>query len=271
MDLKKHKPLYHRRRIGKALTILEVLLAILLSCLVGMVLYQMFYTQDRTYAIHSEISEMQQNLRVAMEKISRDLTMAGFAQPVWTTINGESGVVFSAIRVTGGAIVDVVGSFDGAQGMLSKKAAAGTTTLDLSPGDAENFEGKAKTDISVGGRENAKITKKEGNRLTIDTDPFTAHEQGLQNEYPAGTDIYLVKWKTYRIDNSKPDQPVLRMDEHLGSGGQPLALFISDIEVSLSGKMARISVMGRTRNPDRTTGLYTIGRLDNNIVLRNLP
>lgn len=271
MGLKKYKPLHHHRRIGKAFTILEVLLAILLSCLVGMVLYQMFYTQDRTYNIQSEISEMQQNLRVAMEKISRDVMMAGFAQPAWTTINGESGAVFSGIKVTGGGVLDVVGSFDGAQGILSNKVTAGATTLELAPGDEKNFDGKAKIDICIGGRENARITKKSGNTLTIDTDPDAANEQGLQHDYPAGTEVYLIKWKTYWIDDSKPEQPVLRVDEHLGSGGQPLALFISGIEIAVSGKMVQISITGRTRNPDRTTGLYTIGRLNNKIVLRNLP
>lgn len=271
MDLKKHKPLYHHRGIGKGLTILEVLLAVLLSCLVGMVLYQMFYTQDRTYNLQSEISEMQQNLRVAMEKISRDLTMAGFTQPPWTNINGESGVDFSGIKVTGGDILDVVGAFDGAQGILSKKVTAGATTLELSPGDEDNFDGTRKIDVNIGGRENAKITKKSGNTLTIDTDPYVAGEQGVRYEYPAGTEVYLIKWKTYWIDDSKPEQPVLRVDEHLGAHGQPLALFISGMEIVLSGKIAQISVTGRTRNPDRTTGLYTIGRLNNKILMRNSP
>jgi hypothetical protein len=35
--------------------------------------------------------------------------------------------------------------------------------------------------------------------------------------------------------------------------------------------MAEITITGRTRNPDRTTGLYTAGQLSNKIALRNLP
>lgn len=224
MGIKTNKPLHHHRRIEKALTLLEVLLAILLSCLVGLVLYQMYYTQDRTYTIQSEISEMQQNLRVAMERISGDLTAAGFAQPPWTTINGESGIDFQGIRVAGGCVLDVVGSFDGAQKTLVKKAVAGATALELSPGDGENFQGKAKIDINIGGRENVRITNKSGSILTIDADPYAAGLQGLRYNYPAGTPVYLVKWKTYWVDKSKPEEPVLRVDEHIGSGGQPLAL-----------------------------------------------
>ncbi|HAR96543.1 MAG TPA: hypothetical protein DCR97_11365 [Deltaproteobacteria bacterium] len=248
-----------------------MLLAIVLGCLVGMVLYQMYYTQDRTYTLQSEISEMQQNLRVAIEKISRDLTMAGFAQPPWTTINGESGIDFEGMRVTGGTVLDVVGTFDGAQGTMAKKTVAGATALELSSGDGENFQGKGKIDINIGGRENAKITNKSGSTLTIDTDPHAVGLQGLHHEYPAGTPVYLVKWKTYWVDNAKPAEPVLRVDEHIGSGGQPLALFITGMAIAQTGRVASITISGKTRNPDRTTGLRTSGQLTNRIVLRNLP
>lgn len=271
MGFKTNKPLYHHRRIAKALTVLEVLLAISLSCLVGLVLYQMYYTQDRTYTIQSEISEMQQNLRVAIEKISRDLEMAGFAQPPWTTINGESGIDFEGMRVTGGTVLDVVGSFDGAQGTLEKKAVVGATVLELSSGDGENFQGQGKIDINIGGRENAKITNKNGGTLTIDTDPYAAGLQGLQYEYPAGTPVYLVKWKTYWVDSGKPTEPLLRVDEHIGSGNQPLALFITGMEITRLGHMAYIAISGRTRNPDRTTALHTVGQISNKIILRNTP
>jgi hypothetical protein len=248
-----------------------VLLAILLSCLVGLVLYQMYYTQDRTYTLQSEISEMQQNLRVAIEKISRDLAMAGFAQPSWTTINGESGIDFQGIRVTGGTVLDVVGAFDGAQGTLATKTVVGATVLEVTSGDGENFQGKEKIDINIGGRENAKITNKNGSTLTIDTDPYAAGLQGVQYEYPAGTPVYLVKWKTYWVDTAKPTEPLLRVDEHIGSGSQPLALFITGMEITRSGGMAYMTISGKTRNPDRTTGLHTVGRVSNQIMLRNTP
>jgi hypothetical protein len=253
----------------EGLTILEVLIAILLSCLVGAMLYRVFAIQDRTYSIQSEISEMQQNLRVALERITRDLTMAGFAQPPWTTIN-TSEVDFSGIRINGGTI-DVVGSFDGAQGTLSQPAPAGSTELMLSPGEGEHFAGKAKTDISIGGRENAKITVKSGGVLTIDTDPLSPGEQGLKHAYPTGTEVYLIKWRTFWVDNSDPGQPLLRLNDHLGSGSQPLALFITNMEIALSGRMVEVTVAGRSRNPDRTTGIYATGRLSNKVVLRNLP
>lgn len=270
MGVKEHKHLYHYWRVGRALTILEVLVAILLSCLVGVVLYRMFYTQDRTYTIQSEISEMQQNLRVAVERISRDLTMAGFAQPPWTTINGEGGVDFLGIKVTGGNVLDVVGSFDGSQAVLALEAGEGAISLELSPGGGSHFNTGTKGDINIGGRENAKITAIKGNTLTINTDPNLT-KQGLRFGYAAGTEIYLVKRKTYWVDSSDVKQPVLRVNEHLGSGSQQLALFITGMEIALSGKMAELTISGRSRNPDKTTGLYTTGQLNSKIVMRNLP
>jgi hypothetical protein len=164
-----------------------------------------------------------------------------------------------------------VGAFDGAQGTLAKKAVVGATVLELSSGDGENFQGKGKIDINIGGRENSKIANKSGSTLTIDTDPYAAGLQGVQYEYPAGTPVYLVKWKTYWVDKAKPAEPLLRVDEHIGSGGQPLALFITGMEITRSGNTAYITVSGKTRNPDRTTGLHTVGQLSNKIMFRNIP
>jgi hypothetical protein len=271
MDIKDNKRFHDYRRVEKALTILEVLIAILLGCLVGMVLYRMFYVQDRTYTIQSEVSEIQQNLRVAIEKISRDLTMAGFAQPPWTSINGENGADFSAIKVTGSSILDIVGSFDGPQALLRLSAPSGSTEIELSTGGGSHFNNSNKSDISIGGMENAKVTAKSGNTLTIDTDPYTPGIQGLKLDYADGTEVYLVKWKTYWVDTTDPKQPVLRVNEHLGAGGQPLALFVAAMEIAVSGRMVEVTIKGRSRNPDRTTGLYIEGHMNNKIVLRNLP
>lgn len=271
MGIKDNKRIHHHRRIEKALTLLEVLIAILLGCLVGMVLYRMFDTQDRTYTIQSEVSETQQNLRVAVERILRDLTMAGFAQPPWTSINGENGADFSAIRVTGDSVLDIVGSFDGAQALLRVPAAPGSAEIELSTGGGSHFNNGNKSDISIGGRENAKITNKTGNTLTIDTDPHTPGIQGLKLGYPAGTEVYLVKWKTYWVDTADPKQSVLRVDEHLGAGGQPLALHITGMEIVASGRIVELTITGRNRNPNRTTGRDTMGQLNSKIVLRNLP
>lgn len=269
MGCEEYKPVHHRRRVAKALTLLEMLIAILLSCLVGVVLYQMFQTQDRTYTIQSEISEMQQNMRVAMERISRDLTMAGFGQPPWTTINNERDIDFS-VRVSGGKVLDLVGSLDGAQASLAGAAPSGAMSIVLSPGGSDRFNMTTKRDISIGGCENAKVIAKSGNTLVIDTNP-EGSRQGLTFSYPAGTEVYLVKWKTYWLDTSDPAQPVLRINEHLGSGSQQLALFITGMEIAISGKAATVSITGRTRNPDKTTGHYIEGRLTNRILLRNMP
>ena len=128
-----------------------------------------------------------------------------------------------------------------------------------------------KSDISIGGKENAKVVGVAGDTLTIDTNPILAGNQGLTYGYPTGVLVYAVKYVTYSVDTSDPNRPVLRVDEHRGAGVQPVAEYIEVEGVTLTGNALDLTLTGRTRNPDRTTGQYTRMQMQNRVFLRNLP
>jgi len=268
--------LHHHHRAVKGFSLIELLVGIVLSSLIVLVLYELLSSQDRVYARQDDISEMQQNLRIAMEKISRDLTMAGFGKPsrlgtsTWPTLNGISGLDFS-IRVTGGNTLDIVGCLDPADGHAAGAPAVGSTSISLASGEGANFNTSTRSDISIGGKENAKVTSIAGDTLSIDTNPTLGGSQGLTYGYPAGTPIYVVKYVTYSVDASDPNAPVLRVDEHQGAGEQPVAQYVEIVGVTLTGNALDMTLTGRTRRADSTTNQYTRAQMQDRVFLRNLP
>ena len=66
----------------------ELLIALFLGSLMVMTFYQLLMTQNRTHSLYDDTAEMQQNLRAAMDRLSRDAMSAGLGKPSWSTING---------------------------------------------------------------------------------------------------------------------------------------------------------------------------------------
>ncbi len=268
--------LHDRNRAVKGFTLIELLVGVVLSSLIALALYNLLTSQNRTYTLQDDASEMQQNLRIASEKMSRDLTMAGFGKPsrlgtsTWPQLNGISGLDFS-IRVTGGNTLDIVGCLDPAEGQTVSALSAGGTTITLRSGEGASFNTTTKSDISIGGKENAKVVAVSGDQLTIDTNPILAGNQGLTYGYPTGVSVYAVKYITYSVDTSDPNAPVLRVDEHRGGGQQAVAQYIEVEGVTLTGNALDLTLTGRSRKPDRTTNQYTRVQIQNRVFLRNLP
>jgi hypothetical protein len=270
MEREKHITLHNHLRAISGLSLVELLIAMLLGSIVVLGLYNFLSSQTRTYTVQDEIGEMQQNLRVAMEKVSRDLQMSGFGKPYWadiSAVNLGSTPPFS-VKITGGSTIEIVGCLDPAGASLSSAATANSTSLALHSGGGAKFNTSTKADISIEGRENVRITSISGNTLTIDRDPGTGGNEGVLYSYPADSKVYLVHYTTYTVDTSS-NPPTLVMDEHQGSGNQPIATNISAMSASISGDIVTLTMTGRTRNPDRTTGKYGTSQLTNEIRLRN--
>ena len=59
-------------------SLVELLIAMAISSVVMAGVYNMFYTQQRSYTTQEQVAEMQQNLRAAMQLMSREIRSAGF-------------------------------------------------------------------------------------------------------------------------------------------------------------------------------------------------
>jgi len=62
----------------KGVTLIELLVALVISGIIIAAIYRMFVAQTRAYTVQDQVSDVQQNVRNAMERIARDLMMAGF-------------------------------------------------------------------------------------------------------------------------------------------------------------------------------------------------
>ena len=58
-------------------TLIELLVVIAMSGIVMAGIYSVYYSQQKSYIVQDEVAAMQQNLRVAMFHLSRDIRMAG--------------------------------------------------------------------------------------------------------------------------------------------------------------------------------------------------
>lgn len=267
-------------RLNKQLgfTLIELLIAMALSGIVIAAIYSLYLSQAKSYVIQDQVAEMQQNARVAMEMMIRDIRMAGFGAPksnISSWIDWVTGVTIDTnpkiVQGSGSApdTIYIVGCFDSPLASLSTSALSGATSLSLqSATEASKFNTTSKKVICVGGAENALITAISGSTLTIDTDPTSANNQGLTGDYGVGTSIYLVKAITYSIVSN-----TLKRNENTGAGRQPLAENIENLQISQSGDSINISLTARTDKPDpdyTNNSGYRQRRLTSRVIMRNL-
>ena len=82
----------------KGFTLVEVMIALLLSGIVSASIYSAYQAQQRSYVAQNQVTEMQQNQRVALDNIARNLRMAGYSPgdtvDVFRLLNIQSGVNF---------------------------------------------------------------------------------------------------------------------------------------------------------------------------------
>jgi len=67
-------------RRERGVTLIELLLALVLSSILIFVLYKTFLRQHKTYAVQEQVFDLQQNARAMMARMVREIRMAGFGR-----------------------------------------------------------------------------------------------------------------------------------------------------------------------------------------------
>jgi prepilin-type N-terminal cleavage/methylation domain-containing protein len=162
------------RLCQSGLTLTELAVAMAVAGILMAGAYGVFLTQQKTYAVQDQVAEIQQNARVAMNMLARDLRMAGHGKPnSVVTIKGND--YQDAVTVDGdGGSVTLLGCFGAPRGYLSKTALRGTTQIDLV--NADDFHKGDRQYIFIGEYDKAIIERIEGNTLTL--------KQGVKKRYP---------------------------------------------------------------------------------------
>ncbi len=62
---------------SKGVTLIELLIALVLSAILTGGIYRTFIHQQKSYATREQVADMQQNVRVAINRMMREIRMAG--------------------------------------------------------------------------------------------------------------------------------------------------------------------------------------------------
>ena len=210
---------------AKGVTLIELLIALVISAVLTAGIYRAFIHQQRSYTTQEQVADMQQNARVAINRMMREIRMAGCGN-----IQGVLPVSFLGGTRTYNDVVNLDAPVAGALTIVS--AIGGSAVLTGQPASNQiqvsalaEFDTNNKKYISIGGLECHSITAIDaGNKiLTLNSDLSRVYNNGT-------TLVYAIRAISYRIAPDAEGKPVLRRDENTGGGFQPMANNIESIE-----------------------------------------
>jgi prepilin-type N-terminal cleavage/methylation domain-containing protein len=219
----------------KGVTLIELLIALVISTVLIAGIYRMFIHQQMTYATQEQVADMQQNVRVAINRMVREIRMAGYGGKNENTggtndiiktfgnvntytnvINPENDVVEDGITYDRITVVAAYGSI----GKLSADANANDDKVTVDYDGSSPFATKntKKRYLCLNGLNNYEI---DMDNVTGDQVPLKTGTKLLENHLK-GEPVLLVKAITYGLRMSN-GAPVLYRNENTDGGRQPVA------------------------------------------------
>jgi prepilin-type N-terminal cleavage/methylation domain-containing protein len=280
----------HKLKKDEGLTLIELMVAMAISAILIAAIYRTFIGQQKTYTVQEQVVDMQQNVRVAINKMMREIRMAGFGNV--SNILPPQGQPFEALvwlgkkTITFNSIINpsdnkdnvnqnddqitIIGAFEQVS-TLAVEQSGGKVTIQLDE-KASDFDLKYRKYICVGGLETHIIKE-----IDPATNTITLNDN-LVNKYAGGTPVYKVKAITYQLrwDNKNPNMPVLtREDNTEGGGSQVVAENIENLQFEFDGvRMVKVTVTARTSmsDPEFKGGVGGFRRrtIASNILVRNM-
>lgn len=190
------------------LTLIELLIALVVSSILIVGLYQIFISQQKTYTVQDQVADMQQQIRVAIDQMTREIRMAGYGGnllAIFGNINGFTSIITPGNNTITLLLADQVG-------VLKQSAMKGTNQLKVT--NASMFNTDKKKYLCLNGLNNYLIQSVITDTLTVTT-PLT-------EDHRINEPVYIIKAITYSLGLSG-GKTVLRRNENTGGGSQPLA------------------------------------------------
>ena len=198
---------------NKGLSLIELIVVLLISSILIAAMYTVLLSQQTTYIKQDQAVEMQQTMRAGMDRMSRDLRMAGYGGDllkVFGNVNGFSNIITPA---NGAQVDSITILFSEQVATLTQNSATGSNEVFLSVDNADDFfDTNAKKYLCLNGQDNYLVQSVAGNQVTLTT---PLHEDHLTHE-----PVFQVKALTYKIE---PNTTNLVCDENAGAGGQLIA------------------------------------------------
>jgi prepilin-type N-terminal cleavage/methylation domain-containing protein len=199
----------------RGVTLIELLIALVLSSILTAALYRVFIGQHKTYTVQDQVADMQQNARIAIGQMTREIRMAGYGGnllAVFGNINGFTDIITPANNSITFLLADQVGA-------LKQTTTKGLNQLKVT--NASVFNTDKKKFLCLNGLNNYLIQSIVTDTITLTT--------SLSEDHVINEPVYLVKAITYSLGLSG-GKTVLRINENTGGGAQPVAENIESLE-----------------------------------------
>jgi prepilin-type N-terminal cleavage/methylation domain-containing protein len=226
----KHSDRDIQLKTGKGVTLIELLIALVISSILIAGLYRVFIGQHKSYTVQEQVVDMQQNVRVSINRMMSEIRMAGFGNvsmvlPVQFIAYGQTRTFNNVLNldtpVTGSlTIITATGDFAIIKTSITLPNKITLNRLTDSQGDPLFDTGNRKF-ISIGGLESNTITDIQGTTLTL--------SGNLVYNHPINTPVFPIRAISYQVVNDD-GKFTLKWDENIGGGRQPLADNIENIQ-----------------------------------------
>jgi len=210
----------------RGFTLIEVMIAMVIAMLVIAAAFTVLVTSNKGTVVNEIVAETQQNVRLAMDLISRDIKMAGFNMsgtignctvgippqpvPIVPLDNTPVGAV-GAINDVGSDSVRLVvpsltASSTGGIPTLTAPALSNASTITLAAADVTAMVAAglaAGSVVSIGGSHTTVVTAIAGGVLTLASPVPPMPPPATTAVFPAGTRVYLLQCVTYAISTNQ--------------------------------------------------------------------
>jgi len=202
----------------KGITLIELLIALVISALLVAALYRTFVGQQKTYIVQEQVVDMQQNVRVAINRMMSEIRMAGFGNAdLAAGING-----FTNVITPNADTITIVGALRQIS-TLEIDVQRGQNQITLANAtEAAEFDGAPyHRYISIGGLESNIVSGRAGKVLTL--------QNPLAMNYTANTPIFKIHAITYGI-REVDGVPVLFRNLYSNTAGSQRVTVAENIE-----------------------------------------
>jgi type IV pilus assembly protein PilW len=229
-------------------SIVELMIAILITVLVMAGVYTTFVVQQRSFTSQDQVSETQGSSKIAFDMIVNDIRNAGYGYPEGESplINGFKGAVtindpsLSPPGPNGSDFLTLIGGFRDIATVGVPEGQdtveTGQTDLDVCYTGTTKFNTTTRKYISIDGVTYAEITSIESGKAVncADTERLIL-DRPVDKAFPEGRPVYLIEDVTYRLvtadgTNCNNAQPGTTCLQRVNSGAGTVVTIASDIE-----------------------------------------
>jgi prepilin-type N-terminal cleavage/methylation domain-containing protein len=238
---------------NKGFSLIELLVVLVISAVAMAAVFQSFVAQVHPHAAQEQVVEMRQNLRASVDRMTREIRMAGYGGNMMGAFGNVNTFTSVISPVNGSSNDSVTIILADEMAKLSQNAPAGTTQLILNVTNGSDlFNTNKKKYVCLNGQNNYVVANVSGDTITLATP--------LSEDHLANETVSLVKAITYKIQSGTAN---LVRDENTGGGNQIMTDAVEDLQFQYILSDGSVSDSPGTPSEIRSVSLTVAARTQN--------